>query len=174
MDAGCGAGLVTVAALEAGAHHVISQDYDGAALSDTARNVTDLLGSEARNRLTLWEADWSQLAPMHADVLAVNPPQRPAALLPDVPEDERHLHDGGGVDGLAALRMVLAHASTARVRSTAAEVLNVAAMDPSPWAMRKIASAELPFDPAWRSVLPQGQGTVDVWEFSQPASPARP
>ncbi|MEU8325567.1 methyltransferase [Nonomuraea sp. NPDC048881] len=77
LDAGCGAGLVTLAALTAGARHVIAQDHDGAALADTARNVIPFLGHEARKRLTLWEADWRLLAPMSADLLAVNPPQRP-------------------------------------------------------------------------------------------------
>ncbi|MFI7423686.1 methyltransferase [Nonomuraea sp. NPDC049684] len=77
LDAGCGAGLITLAALTAGARHVIAQDHDGAALADTARNVIPFLGHEARKRLTLWEADWRLLAPMSADLLAVNPPQRP-------------------------------------------------------------------------------------------------
>ncbi len=100
VDAGCGAGLVTVTALSAGARHVVAQDYDGTALADTARNVGSILGPEARNKLSLWEADWSLLRPLRADLLAVNPPQRPAALLPEVPPEQRHLHSGGGDDGL--------------------------------------------------------------------------
>ncbi|PZT71764.1 MULTISPECIES: 50S ribosomal protein L11 methyltransferase [unclassified Streptomyces] len=168
VDAGCGAGLVTVAALAAGARHVIAQDYDRAALVDTARNVSEHLGSEARGRLTLWEADWSQLAPMRADVLAVNPPQRPARLLPDVPADQQHLHSGGGADGLDGIRLILKHARTDRVRTTAAAVLDVGPIAlPSQGAMRLIAGAEVSFDPAWRTVLPGLYGRVNVWEFSR-------
>ncbi|MEV0200660.1 50S ribosomal protein L11 methyltransferase [Nonomuraea sp. NPDC050691] len=172
VDAGCGAGLVTVAALAAGARHVIAQDYDAAALADTARNVVDLLGHEARERLTLWEADWRLLAPMSADLLAVNPPQRPAVLLPDVPADQRHLHDGGGEDGLDALRLILAHSSAQRVRTTAAAVLDPTALQDPNWTEpRLLADIELPFDPAWRSLVPDLRGRVNIWEFTRLSPP---
>jgi methylase of polypeptide subunit release factors len=172
VDAGCGAGLVTVAALYAGAEHVIAQDYDPACLADTSANVEQLLGREARRRLTLWEADWRQLGPMCADLLAVNPPQRPLQLLPDVDPAVLHLHDGGGDDGLDALRLVLAHARTGRVRSTAAAALKLPDASPAlatgPWrAPRLIVSRTLPFDPAWRRFLPDLRGQVDVWEFTR-------
>ncbi|WP_309112700.1 50S ribosomal protein L11 methyltransferase [Saccharothrix sp.] len=166
VDAGCGAGLATVAALAAGARHVIAQDYDPAALADTARNVTDVLGPEARRRLTLWEADWTMLTPMKADLLAVNPPQRPSSLLPDVPEDQRHLHSGGGPDGLDGIRTVLSHAGAHRVRTTANAILNLTEASTPGWsAPRKVAGADLPLDPSWRSVVPDLRGRVDVWEF---------
>ncbi|WP_433466118.1 50S ribosomal protein L11 methyltransferase [Spirillospora sp. CA-128828] len=168
MDAGCGAGLVALAALEAGARHVIAQDYDGAALEDTARNVTNLLGAEARKRLTLWEADWRLLGPMHADLLAVNPPQRPSALLPDVPADQRHLHDGGGADGLDGLRLVLAHTTAHHVRTTAASVLDPGALDLPDWdGPRLVAHADLPFAPPWRTLLPDLRGRVNIWQFTR-------
>ncbi|MGH8881801.1 MAG: methyltransferase, partial [Stackebrandtia sp.] len=133
VDAGCGAGLVTMAALAAGARHVVAQDYDAAALADTVRNVEEHLGGGARARLSLWESDWRQLAVMHADVLVVNPPQRPAAVLPDVPAEERHLHEGGGADGLDGIRLVLEHAGTTRVRTTAAAVLDITALRFRQW-----------------------------------------
>ncbi|MEW9555855.1 50S ribosomal protein L11 methyltransferase [Nonomuraea sp. NPDC050783] len=172
VDAGCGAGLVTLAALAAGARHVIAQDHDAAALADTARNVVALLGPGARERLTLWEADWRLLAPMSAHLLAVNPPQRPAALLPQVPADQRHLHDGGGEDGLDALRLILAHSSAHRVRTTAAAVLDPSlARHPSWTGPRLLADAELPFDPAWRSLVPGLRGRVNVWQFTRVPAP---
>jgi methylase of polypeptide subunit release factors len=165
VDAGCGAGLVTVAALAAGARHVVAQDHDAAALADTARNVTRILGTTARDRLSLWEAGWNQLGPMRADLLAVNPPQRPSALLPDVPASQRHLHVGGGEDGLDGLRLVLAHAGADRVRTTAAAVLDIGRLTNARWSTpRLIATADLPFDPAWRALVPGGQGRVDIWE----------
>ncbi|MEU4547459.1 50S ribosomal protein L11 methyltransferase [Nonomuraea dietziae] len=166
IDAGCGAGLVAVAALEAGARHVVAQDYDPKALHDTAHNVTRILGSRARARLTLWEADWSQLRPMKADLLAVNPPQRPAALLPAVPQNQRHLHDGGGPDGLAAIRLVVRHAGTGRVRTTAAAALRFDTREFPGWsAPRCVAMTELPYDPAWRALVPDLLGQVGIWEL---------
>jgi methylase of polypeptide subunit release factors len=170
VDAGCGAGLVTVAALMSGADHVIAQDFDPDCLTDTAANVERLLGRGARTRLTLWEADWRQLGPMRADLLAVNPPQRPTALLPDVSADVRHLHEGGGDDGFDALRLVLAHAAAGRVHTTAAAVLDLpAAQDGlcgTTWHRPSIvAQAELPLDRAWHLLVPGLVGRVDVWQF---------
>ncbi|MEV0809311.1 50S ribosomal protein L11 methyltransferase [Micromonospora sp. NPDC050200] len=173
VDTGCGAGLVTIAALMADAQHVIAQDYDANCLIDTAANVERLLGPAARQRLTLWEADWRQLGPMRADVLAVNPPQRPTALLEDVDDDVLHLHDGGGDDGFAGLRMVLGHAGTPRVRTTAAAVLDLPAAAPdlcgSRWSAPSVLThAHLPLDPAWHRLVPELIGRVDVWEFTRP------
>ncbi len=86
------------------------------------------------------EADWRQLGPMAADLLAVNPPQRPTALMPDVPHDQRHLHDGGGADGLDGIRLVLAHTTATRVRTTAAAPLGMGARRFDGWsAPRSIA-----------------------------------
>lgn len=168
VDAGCGAGLVALAALAAGARHVVAQDYDRAALEDTARNVSRILGAEARSRMTLWECDWTQLGPMNADVLAANPPQRPTELLPDVPPEERHLHDGGGADGLDAVRLILAHAGAARVRTTAAAILRLNESTFPGWSTpRSIANMELHYDPAWRTLIPDLMGHVDVWELEK-------
>ncbi|PSL03278.1 ribosomal protein L11 methyltransferase PrmA [Haloactinopolyspora alba] len=174
VDAGCGAGLVTLAALAAGAEHVVAQDTDPASLADTAANVESVLGVEARSRLTFWEADWRLLAPMHADVLAVNPPQRPAEVLADVDAEVLHLHDGGGRDGFDGLRLVLAHTSASTVRTTATSVLDLPAalrgLLELGWdEPRVFGSAELEHDPAWRRLLPGLRARVDVLEFSRPA-----
>jgi hypothetical protein len=40
-------------------------------------------------------------------LLVVNPPRRPASILEAVEPDQRHLHEGGGPDGLETLRLVL-------------------------------------------------------------------
>lgn len=105
-----------------------------------------------------------------ADLLAVNPPQRPAALLPDVAEDVLHLHQGGGEDGFAALRLVLANAGTTRVRSTAAALLDLPSAADSLCGTRwlppaMVAQATLPLDPAWRRLAGDLVDRVGVWEF---------
>lgn len=164
VDAGCGAGLIALAALSAGASHVIAQDRDAAALRDTAANVERLLGASARERLSLWQADFAQLGVLDADVLAVNPPQRPAHLLGDVELENLHLHEGGGRDGLDGLRLVLAHARCHEVRSTAADVLPLDALRRTP---RRLATATLPMHPAWHPLVLGTEAKVSVWAFDR-------
>lgn len=164
LDAGCGAGLITVAALSAGATHVVAQDRDEAALRDTAATVERLLGASARDRLSLWQADFTQLGVLDADVLAVNPPQRPSHLLDLVEPEDRHLHVGGGHDGLDGLRLVLAHARCHEVRGTAADVLPLAALHRTP---RRLASATLPVHASWRPLVEADGAKVSVWAFDR-------
>lgn len=164
LDAGSGAGLITIAALSAGARHVIALDRDADALRDTASNVERLLGASARERLSLWQADFTQLDVLDADVLAVNPPQRPTELLVDVEPEYLHLHEGGGRDGLDGLRLVLAHARCHEVRSTAADVLPLSALRSTP---RHLTTATLPLHPAWRPLVGGDDGKVSVWAFDR-------
>ncbi len=165
VDAGCGAGLICLAALTAGARHVIAMDRDPAALEATAGNVRRLLGEDGRRRLSLWQADFSQLGVMGADVLAVNPPQRPDSILGAVESSERHLHTGGGRDGLDSLRLVLAESAAAEVRTTAAPALPVdGAILGDRWSRpTRVAAATLPLHPAWGE--PGNEGEVGVWSF---------
>jgi methylase of polypeptide subunit release factors len=165
VDAGCGAGLIAIAALEAGARVVTAQDRDPAALEVTERNVASVLGPTGRERLRLALLDFAELGELEADVLAVNPPQRPARLLAAVEADQRHLHEGGGEDGLDALREVLRHARVPEVRSTAASVLPVERLDRPG---RILRSAELPAHPAWGARTLR----VDVWSFVSRAARA--
>ena len=53
IDAGAGAGLITIAALVAGADHVIATDLDLNALAATRDNVRSILGDEAVSRISL-------------------------------------------------------------------------------------------------------------------------
>ncbi len=167
VDAGSGAGLITIAALAAGADQVVAMDRDAAALESTATNVTRLLGSEVRGRLSLWQADFAQLGVLACDVLAVNPPQRPAGVLDEVEQDQRHLHTGAGDDGLDSLRLVLAHAAAREVRSTAAAALAVERTElVDGWAPpHRLTTSTLPLHPAWGSS--NGRGEVGVWAFSR-------
>ncbi|WNV89637.1 50S ribosomal protein L11 methyltransferase [Umezawaea sp. Da 62-37] len=164
LDAGSGAGLITIAALSAGARHVIALDRDEEALRDTAANVERLLGISARERLSLWQADFSQLDVLDADVLAVNPPQRPTELLDAVEPHNRHLHEGGGRDGLDGLRLVLGHARCHEVRSTAADVLPLSTLRRTP---RRLTTTTLPMHPAWRPLVGGDEGKVSVWAFDR-------
>jgi methylase of polypeptide subunit release factors len=164
LDAGSGAGLITVAALSAGATHVVALDRDPVALQDTAANVERLLGTSARDRLSLWQADFTQLGVLDADVLAVNPPQRPTYLLDGVEPDQRHLHEGGGVDGLDGLRLVLSHARCHEVRSTAADALPLAVLHRTP---RHLTTATLPVHPAWHPLVHADEAKVSVWAFDR-------
>lgn len=170
VDAGCGAGLITLAALASGARHVVAMDRDPAALEATAANVARLLGPEARARTSLWQADFLQLDALHVDVLAVNPPQRPTHLLERVESSQRHLHTGAGEDGLASLKLVLANTGADEVRTTAAPALRLGdATLVEGWGRpRRVAAAKLPLHPAWGEPLDQGE--VGVWSLRRVAS----
>jgi methylase of polypeptide subunit release factors len=165
LDAGCGAGLITLAALAAGARQVVAMDRDPAALEVTAANVERLLGTEARGRLSLWRADFSQLDVLATDLLAVNPPQRPTAHLDRVEPEQRHLHTGGGEDGRETLGLVLAAAAATEVRTTAAPALRLAEMNPpAGWSRpHPVATERLPLHPSWGE--PTDEGDVGVWTF---------
>lgn len=165
IDAGSGAGLVTIAALLGGATQVIAIDNDPAALRVTAHNVAEVLGPAGTDRLTTLELDFADLGGVSADLLAVNPPQRPARILSAVEPDQRHLHEGGGEDGLHTLRLVLAHATTATVRTTAAGALAIADLQTERWAAPTLVTRQLlPLHPAWAE-LDEAADQVGVWEF---------
>jgi methylase of polypeptide subunit release factors len=165
LDAGCGAGLITIAALEGGAREVIAMDRDAAALEATAANVTRALGPEASGRLALWEAEFSRLGDREVDLLAVNPPQRPEAILGAVESHNRHLHTGAGPDGLDTLRLVLANAAAGEVRTTAAAALALGDADlDGPWDPPvRLAAETLPVHPAWGA--PGDRAEVGIWAF---------
>jgi hypothetical protein len=54
-----------------------------------------------------------------------NPPQRPSKNLDAVEPDQRHLHEGGGADGLDALRLLLNHVTAPRLTTTVSSVLDL-------------------------------------------------
>ena len=126
IDAGSGAGLISIAALRRGAGHVVALDHDLRALGDTSANVERLLGAEARTRLSLWEASWAHLRLLSCDLTVINPPQRPADLLARTDPAERHLHEGAGDDGLGALRLLLSQATTPAVLAITTSLLRPA------------------------------------------------
>jgi SAM-dependent methyltransferase len=170
VDAGSGAGLISLAALRYGARHVVAVDSDAAALAVTAENVERLGGSAARARLSLWQTDFAELGTVRADVLAVNPPQRPVGVLDGVEPGQRHLHVGGGADGLQTVRLVLRHARCAELRTTAAAVLPVTAESLGStelgWSPpRVLAEATLPMHPSWQPLTGSPEALVNVWSL---------
>jgi methylase of polypeptide subunit release factors len=165
LDAGCGAGLITIAALAGGAARVIAMDRDGAALEATAANVALVLGPRARDRLSLRQDDFSRLGEIEVDLLAVNPPQRPESILGAVESHNRHLHTGAGADGFDTLRLVLAHAAAGEVRTTAAAALRLGEAEfDGPWGPPvRLAAETLPVHAAWGA--PDDRAEVGIWSF---------
>lgn len=168
VDAGSGAGLITISALSRGASTVIACDLDAVALAATRANVERVLGASALERLALFQADFTQLGMLRADLVLANPPQRPTAILAAVPAHERHLHTGGGTDGLDAIRTILDHVETSEVCTTAAGVLPVAELQSPRWPHRAIVSTEVaPMNAVWALAGVGETGDVNVWSFSR-------
>lgn len=168
VDAGSGAGLITISALSRGASAVIACDLDAVALAATRANVERLLGSAALERLSLFQADFRQLGMLRADLVLANPPQRPTAILAAVAAEERHFHTGGGSDGLDAIRTILDHVESREVCTTAAGVLPVEQLQTPRWPQRRIvSSAVTPMNSVWALAGVGETGVVNVWSFSR-------
>jgi methylase of polypeptide subunit release factors len=175
VDAGCGAGLVSIAALTRGASRVVALDRQPQALTDTVGNVARVLGDEARSRLEVVLGDWDALAPDGAagtdvDITVVNPPQRPAAVLARSAPQDRHLHEGAGPDGLAALRALLEVTGTPEVITTASSLLGVTAANlPHGPFTRAELLREVPVlhAPAWSDTGTAVTAAVGIWRLSR-------
>jgi methylase of polypeptide subunit release factors len=105
VDAGCGAGLVTVALLRRGAGEVFAFDKDRYAVADARANVARLTPEPQRARFRI--GGFAELAGEPSDTLLCNPPQRPKALWHDLPRAEQRPFFVAGDDGLGAVRLVL-------------------------------------------------------------------
>lgn len=168
IDAGSGAGLITISALSHGAQHVVACDFDAQALSATRRNVELVLGAAALDRLSLFQADFRHLSVVRADIVLANPPQRPEVILDDVEPEDRHLHEGGGVDGLETLRLLLDSVESAELWTTAAGVLPIDEVATARWHRPTRVYAEtVPMHPAWVTAGSSLNGDVGVWVFER-------
>ena len=169
IDAGAGAGLITIAALAAGAEHVIATDLDLTALAATRDNVRRTLGDDAATRISLLVSDFRMLHLLNADVLLTNPPQRPTALLESTDAADRAVHDGAGPTGLGLIELLLDHSCTAEVITTTAGLLDIAALrEHTRWnAPELLASAHVPMDPVWRTLGDDDR--VNVWKYTRRA-----
>ncbi|MEV4348759.1 hypothetical protein AB0J83_30245 [Actinoplanes sp. NPDC049596] len=108
------------------------------------------------------QLDFRELAGFDADLLAVNPPQRPASILECAEPDHRHLHEGGGPDGLDTLRLVLKHTTATTVRTTAAGILPIHTVEGR--TRRLVLTATVPMHRAWHP-LTGPQAPVNVWDL---------
>jgi methylase of polypeptide subunit release factors len=105
VDAGCGAGLVTVSLLQRGAREVFAFDKDRYAVADARANVARLAPDPSRAHIRI--GGFAELSGEPCDLLACNPPQRPRALWDDLPRSEQRPFFVAGDDGLGAVRLVL-------------------------------------------------------------------
>jgi precorrin-6B methylase 2 len=165
IDAGCGAGSVTVALLRRGAAHVSAWDIVPAAIDDTLENVARHADP---SRLSTHLGSFDQLADVPADLLVTNPPQRPRAVWKHLPADARGI-GAGGEDGLEALETILAKTAAPRVITS---ISTLTAPDLTPVARRHgfaravvLADEPIAHDPIWRHAGSLADARVRVWEL---------
>jgi methylase of polypeptide subunit release factors len=165
IDAGCGAGAVTVALLRRGAAHVSAWDIVPAAIDDTLENarrhadaalVTPRLGS------------FDELGDTPADLLVTNPPQRPRSVWEQLPADARGV-GAGGEDGLENLELILASTRAPRVITS---ISTLTAADLEPIARRHgferttlLADVQGAHDPVWRYAGSLEDARIRVWDL---------
>lgn len=105
VDAGCGAGLVTVSLLRRGAREVFAFDKDRYAVADARANVARLTPDATRAHVRI--GGFAELSGEPCELLACNPPQRPEALWADLPRSRQRPYYVADHDGLGAVRLVL-------------------------------------------------------------------
>ena len=169
IDAGCGAGAVTVALLLRGAAHVSAWDIVPAAIEDTLENV----GRHADpGRVTPHLGSFDHLADAgaDADLLVTNPPQRPRSVWEQLPADARGI-GAGGEDGLEPLELILASTRAPRVITS---ISTLTAPDLAPLARRHgferasvLADVQGAHDPIWRYAGNLEDARIRVWELSR-------
>ena len=167
IDAGCGAGSVTVALLRRGAAHVSAWDIVPAAIDDTLENV---FRHSDPARLSTHLGSFDDLAGVPADLLVTNPPQRPRAVWEHLPADARGI-GAGGEDGLEKLETILASTTAPRVITS---ISTLTAPDLTPVAQRHgfgratvLADEPVAHDPNWRHAGSLADARVRVWELQR-------
>jgi methylase of polypeptide subunit release factors len=165
IDAGCGAGSVTVALLRRGAARVAAWDIVPAAVEDTLENVRRHADPAL---VTTHLGSFDQLVDAPADLLVTNPPQRPRSVWEQLPADARGI-GAGGEDGLEPLELILASTCAARV---IVSISTLTAPDLTPLAQRHgfarvavLADEPIAHDPVWRHAGSLDDARVRVWEL---------
>ena len=165
IDAGCGAGAVTVALLRRGAAHVSAWDIVSAAIEDTLENVRRHADPA---RVTPHLGSFDHLAEEDADLLVTNPPQRPRSVWEQLPADARGV-GAGGEDGLEKLELILASTRAPRVITS---ISSLTAPDLAPLARRHgfeqasmLADVPGAHDPIWRYAGDLEGARIRVWEL---------
>jgi methylase of polypeptide subunit release factors len=167
IDAGCGAGAVTVALLHRGAAHVSAWDIVPAAVEDTLENVRR---HSDPARVTPHLGSFDCLAGVDADLLVTNPPQRPRSVWEQLPADARGV-GAGGEDGLEKLELILASTRAPRVITS---ISSLTAPDLAPVARRHgferatlLADFQGAHDPIWRYAGRLESARIRVWELNR-------
>ncbi len=167
IDAGCGAGSVTVALLRRGAGHVSPWDIMPAAIADTLENVRRHADPE---RVTPHLESFDGLAHATADLLVTNPPQRPRVVWEQQAADARGV-GAGGEDGLEMLEIILAGTRAPRVITS---ISTLVTPDLGPLAGRYgftratvLADERIAHDPVWRYAGPLEDARVRVWDLQR-------
>jgi methylase of polypeptide subunit release factors len=165
IDAGCGAGAVTIAALRRGAAHVSAWDIVPAAIDDMLENVRRHADP---SRVTPHLGTFDCLAGVDADLLVTNPPQRPRAVWEQLPADARGV-GAGGEDGLEKLEEILANTRAPRVITS---ISTLTAPDLAPAARRHgfgqvslLADVQGAHDPIWRHAGSLEGARIRVWDL---------
>ncbi|HET6174621.1 MAG TPA: methyltransferase [Gaiellales bacterium] len=165
IDAGCGAGAVTVALLLRGAAHVSAWDIVPAAIEDMLENVRRHADPD---RVTPHLGSFDSLRDVDADLLVTNPPQRPRAVWEQLPADARGV-GAGGEDGLEQLELILASTRAPRV---IASISTLTAPDLASIARRHgfektalLADVQGAHDPIWRYAGSLADARIRVWDL---------
>jgi methylase of polypeptide subunit release factors len=165
IDAGSGAGAVTVALLRRGAAHVSAWDIVPEAIEDTLENVRRYAEPE---RVTPHLGSFDGLAGVAADLLVTNPPQRPRSVWEQLPADSRGV-GAGGEDGLEKLELILASTRAPRVITS---ISTLTAPDLAPLASRYgfeqvslLADVQGAHDPVWRYAGSLEDARIRVWDL---------
>ena len=167
IDAGCGAGAVTVALVRRGAAHVSAWDIVPAAVEDTLENARRHADPA---RVTPHLGSFDCLADVDADLLVTNPPQRPRSVWEQLPADARGI-GAGGEDGLEKLELILARTRAPRVITS---ISTLTAPDLAPLARRHgferasvLTDVQGAHDPIWRHAGDLEGARIRVWELSR-------
>ncbi|MDX6569585.1 MAG: hypothetical protein QOH15_2163 [Gaiellales bacterium] len=175
VDAGCGAGLVTVALLQRGAREVFGFDKDRYAVADARANVSRLAPDPHRARIRI--GGFAELAGEPCDMLMCNPPQRPRALWADLERAAQRPFFVAGDDGLGAVRLVL---TLTPAPCAIFSLSSIVCPDASSIAAEfgreahQLGERLVQHDPVWGRISEELLMPARVWELRAPRTPDSP
>jgi methylase of polypeptide subunit release factors len=171
VDAGCGAGLVTVALLRRGAREVFAFDKDRYAVADARQNVARLAPDPRRARIRI--GGFAELSGEPCDMLVCNPPQRPKALWADLERAAQRPFFVAGDDGLGAVRLVLGRTPAPRAIFSLSSIVCADASELAAEFDREahvLGERLVQHVPVWQRISPELLAPARVWEFSARSS----
>jgi methylase of polypeptide subunit release factors len=166
VDAGCGAGLVTVALLRRGAREVFGFDKDRYAVADARANVARLTPDPHRAHLRI--GGFAELSGEPCDMLLCNPPQRPKALWGQLERAAQRPFFVAGDDGLGAVRLVLSltHAPRAIFSLSSITCPDATALAAEFGREAHLLGERLvQHDPVWARIATELLAPARVWEL---------